>query len=191
MDQEQEQDYPMPGEGNQLLSRLGVLDERTGNIANAMSNLVTKVEQLYDLTKTVAQMQERQAQHSDALDRAFTAIDKMDGRLTQAVTDGNKAIDEGRRERQAVRSDLDKWINRAIGGWLVGVLLIGVIQWFVLRQINVYEDSVHRLLDAQAAQEKRLTQDEFETSRTNTALQEHFKREIEVHDELRREMKGR
>ena len=163
--------------------RLGVLDERTATIITQMVQLVGKVEQLYDMTRAVAAMQERQEQQGSAIDRAFVALERTDARLVQAIKDCDAAhekiharIDLLVREAQAeaaaavqahstTRARVDRWTNRALGGWAVGVVLIAALGWFIARQIAAYDDAVKYLQSMQIAQEKRATEREYNDTR--------------------------
>lgn len=60
---------------NVVITRLGILSDDVGELKETLRQIATAVTRL-------ALVEERQSQTNEALGRAFTSIDKIDGKLT-------------------------------------------------------------------------------------------------------------
>jgi hypothetical protein len=95
-----------------------VLKSELRGLQASMSDLSAKMDMMISMQVQLVRLQEQQDSIRQALDRAFVSIR------------------EHRVAASAVETHLHKAMGFIKGGALVGALLIGFVQWYVIDQIN-------------------------------------------------------
>lgn len=98
---------------------------------------------LFALSKDLAALAQRQDDHSDSLRRIHHRLDETD-----------KAV-------LLVDQFASRWVNRAVGGWIIGGLLLAVVQALVLDRVKAYETSQTSAAGRLDALDGRLARIEF------------------------------
>lgn len=97
-------------------AKLDALHDDVGAIKTALSKLSEAITKL-------ALVEERQAQASSAIERAFTTLDRVESRLTAVERDQNL--------RRSVEDSTAKWVDRAV------VFLVTAALMFVARKTGL------------------------------------------------------
>lgn len=116
-----------------LRSQYEHLTSQIGAVSTKLDNILSKWEE-------ITRLQEQMSQQSSAMNHVFRQIERSridhdeDIKELQAGHDDDvKAIWKSIR---TVDQDQRKWTNRLLGGAAVATVLVGVLQWFTLKQID-------------------------------------------------------
>jgi hypothetical protein len=101
-----------------MQTNVEVLKTEMRGLQTGMSELAAKMDMLISMQVQLVRLQEQHDTHRQALDRAFSSI-RVNGE-----------------EVRRVDSSFHKAYSFIKGGALVGTLLWGFIQWYVVGQIN-------------------------------------------------------
>lgn len=80
-----------------------------------------KMDVILQMQVSITQLQERHETQKSSLERAFSAIK------------------ENKHSSDNVASELSRWVSFAKGGAIVGAVLFGAAQWYMLKQIESLE----------------------------------------------------
>jgi DNA repair exonuclease SbcCD ATPase subunit len=140
---------------NSLTSRI----ERTeDDFVNHIKKIENRLDQLIDLMKAVATLQQQIATHSDVLTELRSSQRDQSARLEQNLVRAHERVDEAidsisgkvanttsKFEEKVAALDknvaesersLQKWLNRGFGAWAVSVLVLGSVQFFGSRWLD-------------------------------------------------------
>lgn len=120
-----------------------------------------RLDQLVDLTKTVAVLQQQNAQHNDALSELRTAMRETTDKFQTSMARLQARIDEiqmHQRDKMELHSketalaiktneiatsnvdkELKTWLNRGVGAWAIFAVIIGAAQTFGFRWLDTIE----------------------------------------------------
>jgi hypothetical protein len=104
-----------------MQTNVEVLKTEMRGLQTGMSEVAAKMDMLISMQVQLVRLQEQHDTHRQALDRAFSSI---------------RANGE---ELRKVDSDFHKAYSFIKGGALVGAMLLGFIQWYVVGQINTLQ----------------------------------------------------
>lgn len=166
-----------------LSSRVGSLEER---MEKHSSKIETKLDQLVELMQKVTQLQEREARNADdihdlreAIKGLIIAQDSMNHRWHERLdkiildlehhkdtseTKFNGEIDKLKTSIDKTDKTLHQWLNRAVGGWFAGALLIIIVQGL---SVFIVKDSLNKV-DINAQKIQLLEAKSSERSSSNT-----------------------
>lgn len=131
-----------------LPAEIAVLKQQMTDVRQAMSDIGENVAR-------IAEMAERQRTHSTGLERLFESNDRLNEKLDteiKACRELIKVLETDTQNRAQTLHDNQikaAWMTR--GAVIAGTVLIGVIQWFALRELDQYENRL-------SAIEKRILQ---------------------------------
>lgn len=154
-----------------LSSRVESLEDR---FQQHSLKLETKLDQLVTLMQKVTQLQEREARNADDIHdlresnkSIIQSMDQMNLRLHERVTTAAKEMDQSKnmvlatlavehkeiqkelREVQdkgaETKSELNKWLNRGIGAWVVATVCIVVLQSWGAYMFNSAVDQIKEM----------------------------------------------
>lgn len=127
---------------------LAELKSQVSNVAEDVGSIIRQMDRVWELQNQMARMQQEQADHKDSIKRSFERVEALEkvGADTKEKT--------------------EKWINRGIGAWFVGALLIAVIQALILDRVKYYEKSQSAQTDTLVTIDRRLAWLEYESKRS-------------------------
>ena len=119
---------------------IAVLKTEVSGLHSAISEVCAKMDVLLNMQVQLVRLQERSDQvqqeigrvRTDSESRLNAMREDFDTRLNQLRADTEGAY----RLAHEVRDLSNKWLNRAIGGFFVGGLLFGCIQYFVVTELT-------------------------------------------------------
>lgn len=125
---------------------IAVLKTEVSGLHSAISEVCAKMDVLLNMQVQLVRLQERSDQVQQEIGRIRTESDAkianlkedMDARFTHLKKDTDSAF----RLSHEVREQSNKWLNRAVGGFFVGGLLLGCIQYFVVTEIATIKTAV-------------------------------------------------
>lgn len=135
---------------------IAVLKTEVSGLHSAISEVCAKMDVLLNMQVQLVRLQERSDQVQQEIGRIRTESESrlnamredFDTRINQLRTDTEGAY----RLAHDVRDMSNKWLNRAIGGFFVGGLLFGCIQYFVVTEltavktvVSATQSNTHRL----------------------------------------------
>lgn len=126
---------------------LAELKTQVTNVAEDVGAIVRQMDRVWELQNQMARMQQEQADHKDSIRRSFE-------RIEAAETSGAK-----------VKETTERWVNRGVGAWAVGVLLFGVIQFLVVDRVRNYETTQRAMLDQLVTIDRRLAWLEYDSKK--------------------------
>ena len=98
---------------------------------------------LFGMSKDLAALAQRQDDHSDSLRRIHERQDATD-----------KAV-------LIVDQFASRWVNRAVGGWIIGGVLLAVIQALILDRVKAYESAQTAIVTRLDAVDRRVSGVEY------------------------------
>lgn len=135
---------------------IAVLKTEVSGLHSAISEVCAKMDVLLNMQVQLVRLQERSDQvqqeigrvRADSESRLNAMREDFDTRINQLRSDTEGAY----RLAHDVRDMSNKWLNRAIGGFFVGGLLFGCIQYFVVTEltavktvVSATQSNTHRL----------------------------------------------
>lgn len=126
---------------------LAELKTQVNNIASDVTTIVHQLEAIGVMQRSMVRLEQEQVDHKEALGRAF-------GRIENTEKFG---LD--------IKSSTEKWINRGIGAWAVGALLLAIIQTLILDRVKGYEANQIATMQQLVNLDRRLTWAEYEVKR--------------------------
>lgn len=119
---------------------IAVLKTEVSGLHSAISEVCAKMDVLLNMQVQLVRLQERSDQvqqeigriRVDSETRLSAMREEFDARLDKLRADTEGAY----RLSHEVRDLSNKWLNRAIGGFFVGGLLFGCIQYFVVTELT-------------------------------------------------------
>lgn len=125
---------------------IAVLKTEVSGLHSAISEVCAKMDVLLNMQVQLVRLQERSDQVQQEIGRIRTESEAkisalkedFDGRMTQLKKDTDGSF----RLSHEVREQSNKWLNRAVGGFFVGGLLLGCIQYFVVTEIATVKTAV-------------------------------------------------
>lgn len=115
-----------------------------------MDKFYEKLEHVAGMATQIAVITDRQAQHALAIERCAEMIRLLDERMEADI----KHVEESNSE---TRKEVDKWVNRGMGAWAVAIILVTVIQYFVMHQIQDYTNHNNMIDQAVTSIDRRLS----------------------------------
>lgn len=125
------------------------LKTQVANVASDVSTIVEKIDIIFSLQREMARIEQEQNDHRDSIKRAFDRIEKGEG------------------ANSTLKETTDRWINRGLGGWFVGALLVGVIQWLIVDRVKTYEVTQLGHSQMMVTVDRRLSWIEYELKSKN------------------------
>lgn len=136
-----------PEQHLESVRELAELKSQVGNIASDVTTIVEKLDVLFGLQREMARIEQEQSDHRDSIKRAFERIEK------------------GEDASNTLKESTDRWINRGLGGWFVGAILVGVIQWLIVDRVKTYESTQTAHTQMMVTIDRRLSWIEYELKR--------------------------
>jgi len=120
-------------------------------LVHSIEELAKRMEAVSYLTQDIVRLQVQQTENSLSIKRAFERMEKHD------------EVDSDRMQVLLnVKSQTERWINRSIGGWAVGVILFGAIQWLINGRVENYERNQTAHSETLVTIDRRLSWIEYE-----------------------------
>lgn len=123
---------------------LAELKSQVSSVAQDVTKIVTQMDMVFELQREMARMQENHKETREALKRAFERIESSELAGT------------------TLKSTTEKWINRGIGAWFVGTLLLGIIQFLFMDRVKGYENQLQNLSDWRVTIDRRIAWVEYQ-----------------------------
>lgn len=133
---------------------LAEVKTQLSNVANDVSTIVEKLDVLFGLQREMVRVEQEQADHRDSIKRAFESIERTEGA-------GNQ-----------LKESTERWINRCIGGWFVGAILVAIIQWLIVDRVKSYEATQTAHTQMMVTIDRRLSWIEYELKKKTEAKNE-------------------
>lgn len=134
------------------------LEKTESDFIGHLQKVEDRLDQLVDLTKTVAVLQQQNAQHNDALgelriamrettDKFQTSMARLHTRIDEIQTHQRDKMELHSKEtalaiktNEIATSNVDKelktWLNRGVGAWAIFAVIIGAAQTFGFRWLD-------------------------------------------------------
>lgn len=134
------------------------LEKTESDFVGHLQKVEDRLDQLVDLTKTVAVLQQQNAQHNDALGELRTAMRETTDKFQTSMARLHTRIDEiqtHQRDKMELHSketalaiktneiatsnvdkELKTWLNRGVGAWAIFAVIIGAAQTFGFRWLD-------------------------------------------------------
>ena len=175
------------------------LEKTESDFVGHLQKVEDRLDQLVDLTKTVAVLQQQNAQHNDALGELRSTLRETTEKFQTSMTRLHTRIDElqnhqrdklelhGKETALAIKtneiatSNVDKelktWLNRGVGAWAIFAVIIGAAQTFGFRWLDSIDRDKVQMVQAleavvknQALMEQRLQGQENATKELMVSL---------------------
>lgn len=118
-------------EGNMQVE-IALLNQELTGLHRVVSEIGTKMDAVLHMQMQIQRLQDR----SDRLDSEVRRSQESNER---AISDFRDDLDNCFKVAHSAKELSSIWLNRVIGGVFVGGLLIGALQWFVLRELSDYK----------------------------------------------------
>lgn len=126
---------------------LAELKTQMNNVANDVTTIVEKLDVLFGLQREMVRMEQEQTDHRESIKRAFERIERSEGAST------------------TLKESTERWINRGLGGWFVGAILVSVIQWLIVDRVQSYENTQTAHTQMMVTIDRRMSWMEYEIKR--------------------------
>lgn len=165
------------------------LEKTESDFVGHLQKVEDRLDQLVDLTKTVAVLQQQNAQHNDALGELRAAMRETTDKFQISMTRLHTRIDEiqnHQRDKLELHSketalaiktneisignvdkELKTWLNRGVGAWVIFAVVIGAAQTIGFRWLDAVERDKAQMVQTmdivsknQALMEQRLQNQE-------------------------------
>lgn len=175
------------------------LEKTESDFVGHLQKVEDRLDQLVDLTKTVAVLQQQNAQHNDALGELRTAMRETTDKFQTSMARLHTRIDEiqtHQRDKMELHSketalaiktneiatsnvdkELKTWLNRGVGAWAIFAVIIGAAQTFGFRWLDSIEREKVQMVQTleavsknQALMEQRLQGQENATKELMVSL---------------------
>lgn len=175
------------------------LEKTESDFVGHLQKVEDRLDQLVDLTKTVAVLQQQNAQHNDALGELRTAMRETTDKFQTSMARLHTRIDEiqtHQRDKMELHSketalaiktneiatsnvdkELKTWLNRGVGAWAIFAVIIGAAQTFGFRWLDSIDrekvqmvQTLEAVAKNQALMEQRLQGQENATKELMVSL---------------------
>lgn len=175
------------------------LEKTESDFVGHLQKVEDRLDQLVDLTKTVAVLQQQNAQHNDALGELRTAMRETTDKFQTSMARLHTRIDEIQthqhdkmelhsketalaiKTNEIATSNVDKelktWLNRGVGAWVIFAVIIGAAQTFGFRWLDSIDREKVQMVQTleavsknQALMEQRLQGQESATKELMVSL---------------------
>lgn len=99
------------------------LKTQISNMAADVTSVVKKLESIDAVQREVIRIQQEQTDHRESIKRAFDRIEVSE------------------RAGGTLKESTERWINRGVGAWFVGAILMCFIQALILDRVKSYENT--------------------------------------------------
>ncbi|WP_289534991.1 hypothetical protein [Pseudomonas sp. SO81] len=113
-------------------TEIALLGQGLTNLHHIVSDIGNKLDQVLQIQLTVQRQQDRIDNLSAEMRRSQEVNDQAIGGFRKDLENCFKVAHEG-------RDISSRWLNRFLGGVVVGGVLLGALQWFVLREMGEYK----------------------------------------------------
>lgn len=114
-----------------MQTEIALLNQEVASLHRIVGDVNTKVDLLVTMQLNLQRLQDRTDHH----EAAFRKSEEDQRRTTEKLRND---LDNCFKVANGARDSLSSWINRGVGGLVVGSLLLGSLQWFVLRELASY-----------------------------------------------------
>jgi hypothetical protein len=132
-----------------MQTEIALLNQEVASLHRIVGDVNTKVDLLVSMQLNLQRLQDRTDHH----EAAFRKSEEDQRRTTEKL---RHDLDNCFKVANHARDSLSTWINRGVGGLVVGGMLLGCLQWFVLRELTTYR------VDAEVAQTNSLRIEKIE-----------------------------
>jgi hypothetical protein len=123
---------------------LAELKGKVSDMAQDVTKIVTQMDMVWELQREQARIQEQILDSRESLRRAFERIERNE------------------EASGTMKENTEKWINRGIGAWFVGALLLVVIQALILDRVNGYQATQEAHTQTLVSIDRRISWAEYE-----------------------------
>jgi hypothetical protein len=116
-----------------MQTEIALLNQEVASLHRIVGDVNTKVDLLVSMQLNLQRLQDRTDHH----EAAFRKSEEDQRRATEKLRND---LDNCFKVANGARDSLSSWVNRGFGGLVVGGLLLGCLQWFVLRELATYRD---------------------------------------------------
>lgn len=113
-------------------TEIALLGNELTNLHRVVSDIGTKLDQVLQIQLTVQRQQDRIDNLGNEVRRAQEVSDRAIGGFRQDLENCFKVAHEA-------KDISSRWLNRFLGGVVAGGVLLGALQWFVLREMSDYK----------------------------------------------------
>ena len=130
-----------------MQTEIALLNQEVSSLHRLVDNVHSKVDMLVAMQLNLQRLQDR----TDRQEADFREHEEAH----RAVTDRlGRDIEACFKATDGVKMQVNRWVNMGIGGVFVGGILIGALQWFVLREIASYRAAGVTYVDQQVRLER-------------------------------------
>jgi hypothetical protein len=123
---------------------LAELKGKVSDMAQDVTKIVTQMDMVWELQREQARIQEQILDSRESLRRAFERIERNE------------------EASGTMKENTEKWINRGIGAWFVGAMLLIVIQALILDRVNGYQATQEAHTQTLVSIDRRISWAEYE-----------------------------
>ncbi|WP_139131129.1 MULTISPECIES: hypothetical protein [unclassified Pseudomonas] len=120
-----------------MQTELALLNQEVAGLHRVVSEIGGKMD-------VVIQMQLQMQRLQDRSDRLDTEVRRSQESNERAIASIRADLDSAFQVAHGARDLATRWLNRCVGGFAVGAVLFGALQWFVLREITDYKAAAGR-----------------------------------------------
>lgn len=148
-----------------ILSRVSSLEE---NLKGHSRDLEVKLDKIVNLVEKVSVLQQKEISNSDDISEIKTQLNsiiesekkvnnRMHERIDIIINDINNYKTIQLTEISNTRAEFNKWLNRGIGAWVIGSILMLFIQSIVGFYVNYTVDKLQEIEHTVITSEKRIS----------------------------------
>jgi tetrahydromethanopterin S-methyltransferase subunit G len=126
------------------------IEKQFETINSSMDKFYEKLETVASMATQLAVIADRQVQYAETVERCGEMIKSLDKKLTTSIEDVKQKNSDTRKE-------VDKWINRGVGGWTIALILVTVIQYLIITQIDEFKTASTNMSQTITTIDRRLT----------------------------------
>jgi hypothetical protein len=123
---------------------LAELKGKVSDMAQDVTKIVKQMDMVWELQRDQARIQEQILDGRESVRRAFERIERNE------------------EASGTMKENTEKWINRGIGAWFVGALLLVVIQALILDRVNGYQATQEAHTQTLVSIDRRISWAEYE-----------------------------
>lgn len=121
-----------------MQTEIALLNQEINGLHRVVSEIGAKMDVVLQMQMQIQRLQDR----SDRLDTEVRRSQESNERAIESI---RADLDSCFRVAHAAKERSETWLNRMVGGVAVGAVLLGALQWFVLRELNSYERGLDQM----------------------------------------------
>lgn len=147
----------MPSPQDNTDSRLTELEVEFRSMGKQINEIASDMKKVLEMTQQITLLNERQVNHRNDIDRAFSEIRQSRQCLDEDISKIDAEVKNTKNAIQEIRTETEAWVNKGKGAWaaasILWVLIYGVFG-FVLNELYTEFKGIRQEVTANSYQLK-------------------------------------